>query len=84
VSVACGFAQTSGEISDVLAKMVVALQQWLTHFLHRVSFALHFDPSAGSARVAEKPQHRISYYFSMQTTAIVHRRYMSRLVMLTH
>jgi hypothetical protein len=49
-----------------------------------VSFALHFEPSAGSARVAEKPQHRISYYFSMQTTAIVHRRYMPQIVMLRH
>jgi hypothetical protein len=84
VSVACGFAQTSGEIRDVLAKTVVALQQWLTHFLHRVSFALRFDSSAGSARVTEQFQHRISYYFSMQTTAIVHRRYMQRIVMLTH
>jgi hypothetical protein len=83
VSVAYQFAQTSGEIRDVSAKTDVALQQ----FVPRCVFFATF-PTLSAIRpqlfYSEKYRARVGYFFSMKKTAIVHRRYMSRVAKLTH
>jgi hypothetical protein len=74
----------------VLAEYVTFRQKCATHcnsLFRDVSFSLHFWFSARSTRnffAAENNRARICYFFSMETTAIIHRRYMPRMVMLTH
>jgi hypothetical protein len=77
--VAYGIAQTPGEIRDILAKTLVALQ----YFVPRcVVFATvrAIDTVLYSTLTGNHAP--IGYYFSMKMAAIVDRRYMSLIVML--
>jgi hypothetical protein len=72
-SIARRFAQTRSVKRDVLAKTRDGQQSFVPRCVFRATFAavnaiIFYD---------KKTSARISYFFSMKTTAIVHRRYMS-------
>jgi hypothetical protein len=78
-SAAPRFAQTSGEIRDVLAKARAALQ----HFVPACVFSAILSQSIRFRCSCVKSLMPVGYFFSMKMTAIVYRTYMPGLVMLS-